>query len=83
MSWSHRPAGRSRLGLASIELAVVTPSLEELSISLDNGQGNGAAGNELRQKFPTSAIAALALSTEWAAVDAGTATLECFAVPRG
>ena len=69
-------------GVSTLLLVGHNPSLEDLAVVLDDGKGD-APGVELRKKFPTSGIAVLTLSSDWAAVDMGTATLEYFAVPRG
>lgn len=58
------------------------PGFEELAKLLMKNDG-GKAGARLREKFPTGAIAVLAIkSDEWAALGPGTATLEDFVTPR-
>jgi phosphohistidine phosphatase len=59
------------------------PAMAELARYLDDGSGDSAARDQLAQKYPTSAVAVLDLSTPWAAVAAGAGTLATFATPRG
>jgi phosphohistidine phosphatase len=59
------------------------PSLEELAMTLDDGQGDARARRDLATKFPTSAIAVFDVQTEWAKIDSAAGTLRSFAIPRG
>jgi phosphohistidine phosphatase SixA len=43
----------------------------------------GALRDEVRPKFPTAALATLALTTSWSAAAPGTADLTAFVTPRG
>lgn len=47
------------------------------------GRGEAEAFAALRSKYPTAAVAALALDTDWASVGPGTASLATFVVCRG
>ncbi|MEU1164303.1 histidine phosphatase family protein, partial [Streptomyces sp. NPDC005921] len=59
------------------------PGLEELVLELA-GDGLDDTVEQVRRKFPTSAIAVLAWhGTEWAALAPGTALLTEVTVPRG
>ncbi|QXE33520.1 histidine phosphatase family protein [Streptomyces sp. GMY02] len=58
------------------------PGVQDLVLSLA-GRDEGDCLARAREKFPTSAIAVLALSGSWEALAPGTATLTDFAVPRG
>lgn len=59
------------------------PSIEALAIGLDGGAGDRAAAKEIRNKFPTSGVAVLAVTGPWSALAEGGASLASFAVPRG
>ncbi|MFJ6571900.1 SixA phosphatase family protein [Streptomyces sp. NPDC091292] len=58
------------------------PGVQELVLSLAGG-GDAVALDGARGKFPTSAIAVLALPSTWARLAPGTAALTAFAIPRG
>ena len=64
-------------------LAVVghNPSLGELAVALDDGQGDPAARRRLEAGLPTGAVAVFTLGTPFAAITPGAATLAAFAVP--
>lgn len=47
------------------------------------GDGDDEALARAHRKFPTSAVAVLALPSTWAQLAPGTAALTAFAVPRG
>jgi phosphohistidine phosphatase len=59
------------------------PSIEALATELDDGAGDRAAAKEIRNKFPTSGIAVLAVPGPWSNLSLGGASLTTFAVPRG
>jgi phosphohistidine phosphatase len=59
------------------------PSIEALAIGLDDGVGDRAAAKEMRNKFPTSGIAVLAVTGPWSTLALGGASLTSFAAPRG
>jgi phosphohistidine phosphatase len=58
------------------------PTLEEL-VSQLAGDGDKAAISQLREKFPTAALAALRFPGPWAALVPGAAYLESVVVPTG
>jgi len=59
------------------------PGTERLALLLDDGTGPVEDRARMAGKFPTSGIAVLALQVpEWTALDAQTARLEAFHVPR-
>lgn len=58
------------------------PGLQELTLALA-GEGPDAALGQVREKFPTSAIAVLALPGPWSALVPGSALLTELAIPRG
>jgi phosphohistidine phosphatase len=57
------------------------PGLEDLAIGLV-GDGDTDALRAMRTKYPTGAVASLALGGEWNALTWGSARLESFVVPR-
>ena len=59
------------------------PSFEVLALELDDGAGDDALRRAIRDGFPTSAVALLAVRVPWSSVERGAATLSDFAVPRG
>lgn len=58
------------------------PGVQDLVLMLA-GEGRGDTLERARAKFPTSAIAVLAVPAGWASLAPSTATLTAFAVPRG
>lgn len=58
------------------------PSIEQLAFTLDDGAAS-APRTELRDGFPTSAIAVLSVPVDWADIGPDLGTLEHFAAPRG
>jgi phosphohistidine phosphatase SixA len=46
------------------------------------GHGDRAARASIAAKFPTAALAILAIDGEWTGVAPGTATLEAYRTPR-
>ncbi|MGP3687107.1 SixA phosphatase family protein [Streptomyces sp. IBSNAI002] len=58
------------------------PGSQELVLLLA-GEGDAAALEQARTKFPTSAIAVLDLAGPWSSLAPGTARLSGLAVPRG
>lgn len=71
---------------AEVETLVLVghnPSMEQLSLALDDGRGQAAARHELAQKYPTSGVAVFAVNGSWAAIGPGGGTLASFAAPRG
>jgi phosphohistidine phosphatase len=66
--------------IASVMLIGHNPCLQDLALSLAT---RGAGLERLREKFPTGALATLAVGDEsWSALSAGDATLEAYVVPR-
>ena len=66
--------------VASLMLIGHNPGLQDLALAL------ASAGDELdrvREKFPTAALATLAVPTEWDRLAEGAATLEAYVVPKG
>ena len=57
------------------------PGLHSLA-SMLTGAGDPELRGKLATKFPTGAFAALALSSSWVDLAAGSATLDAFVVPR-
>jgi phosphohistidine phosphatase len=57
------------------------PTTHEVALNLA-ATGDGAALARLGQKFPTGAVAVLRVPDRWTDLDAGTASLERFVVPR-
>jgi phosphohistidine phosphatase len=57
------------------------PSIGELASVLDDGRGSPAARRDLQAGFPIGGVAVFVLTTPFAAVDAGEATLSDFTVP--
>jgi phosphohistidine phosphatase len=59
------------------------PATERLAMTLDDGQGPAGHRERLVGKYPTSGIAVLALHVpRWSELDAASARLEAFEVPR-
>ena len=56
------------------------PGMHDLTLVLARP---GALRDEVRPKFPTAALATLALTTSWSAAAPGTADLRAFVTPRG
>ncbi|MBB2910368.1 phosphohistidine phosphatase [Streptosporangium becharense] len=69
-------------GVRTLLLLGHNPGLEELVTALA-GEAAGDALERVREKFPTSAIAVLAVPGPWSGLAPGTAVLTDFAVPRG
>jgi phosphohistidine phosphatase len=68
--------------IATLMIVGHNPGLQELAelLMLDDG---GEAGERLRQKFPTAAVAVLDFRiTRWADLSPGAATLERFVTPK-
>ena len=65
-------------------LAVVghNPSVSELAGDLDDGQGDPAAQQDLNAGFRTGGVAVFLLTTPFATIAPGAATLSAFTVPR-
>lgn len=57
------------------------PAVHELATVLVDGEGDPAAGREVGAGFPTGGVAVFTLSTYFAALEPGTATLDDMAVP--
>jgi phosphohistidine phosphatase len=57
------------------------PSVGELAFALDDGTGEPTARDDLHAGFPTGAVAVFGLTTSFAELAAGTATLTDFEVP--
>jgi len=69
--------------LSSVLVIGHNPGLEDLTSDLA-GDGEVAAMNQLRAKFPTAALAVLDLgSTKWTDLGPGAAHLTALVVPRG
>ncbi|MDG9715728.1 histidine phosphatase family protein [Streptomyces sp. DH24] len=70
-------------GIATLLLVGHNPGLEDLVLGLA-GDGLGDTLEQVRTKFPTSAVAVLAWhGTAWSALAPGTALLTSVTVPRG
>jgi phosphohistidine phosphatase len=59
------------------------PSMEALSVALDDGGGDATAVANWNERFPTSGVAILTVACDWADIAAGGGRLEAFAAPRG
>jgi phosphohistidine phosphatase len=59
------------------------PGVQDLVLLLADDAVEGDALARARTKFPTSAVAVLALNDTWARLSPGDAVLTHFAVPRG
>ena len=59
------------------------PTMATTVLKLASGGSNSGALRQVRNKFPTSAIATLAVSGPWADLSGGGAALKRFDVPRG
>jgi phosphohistidine phosphatase len=59
------------------------PSIEQLAVGLDDGEGDRKATKAIKAKYPTSGIAVLTTEQPWSALALGGASLQQFAVPRG
>ncbi|AJC61197.1 histidine phosphatase family protein [Streptomyces sp. 769] len=59
------------------------PAVQDLVLALAGEEGDGEALERAGGKFPTSAVAVLALPGGWARLEPGAAALTAFAVPRG
>jgi phosphohistidine phosphatase len=59
------------------------PSVEEFAHYLDDGRGESEARRQMAQKYPTSGVAVIELTTAWADVQADAGTLTAFGTPRG
>jgi phosphohistidine phosphatase len=57
------------------------PGIGDLAVMLA-GHGDRAARAAIAAKFPTAALARLAIDQRWSAVEAGAATLDEFWTPR-
>jgi phosphohistidine phosphatase len=57
------------------------PSIGELAIVLDDGQGNPEARRDVDAGFPTGGVAVFDLDTPFGAIAPGEATLSVFTVP--
>ena len=57
------------------------PGIGDLAVMLA-GHGDRAARAAMAAKFPTAALARLAIDQRWSAVEAGAATLDEFWTPR-
>ena len=71
---------------AEVRLLVLVghnPAVHELATVLDDREGDPAAGREVGAGFPTGGVAVFTLSTDFAALEPGTATLDDVAVPGG
>jgi phosphohistidine phosphatase len=66
-------------GIATLLVLGHNPGLQDLAVSL---AGRGAGIDRLREKFPTAAIATLAVEDEWADLEPGDAELVDYVVPR-
>jgi phosphohistidine phosphatase len=67
--------------IPSVMLIGHNPGLEDLVVTLA-GSGVGDALDRMAMKFPTGALAVLAVSTAWRDVAPGGATLAALVVPR-
>ncbi|PSK98647.1 phosphohistidine phosphatase [Haloactinopolyspora alba] len=59
------------------------PGISSLANALDDGESTVEDTTRLRTGMPTSSLAMFRVSTEWSALDPGTARLTAFAVARG
>lgn len=60
------------------------PTMHSLAYTLDDGEGDAAAGTELTVgAFPTSAVAVLRVERSWADLGPGTASVTAYHVGRG
>jgi phosphohistidine phosphatase len=65
--------------VASVMLVGHSSGIEQLALLL---AGSGARRDEMREKFPTGALATLELAGPWRGLDRGTATLTDYVIPR-
>jgi len=69
-------------GTGSVMVIGHNPALERLADSLVDGAGDADALDRLAEKFPTAALAEIALDiASWVALDDGCGTLESFTRP--
>jgi len=66
---------------AGVLLIGHNPGIGDLAVMLA-GHGDRAARASIAAKFPTAALAILAIDGEWTGVAPGTATLEAYRMPR-
>jgi phosphohistidine phosphatase len=59
------------------------PSMQAFALALDDGSGDDRARADITDAYPTSGIAVLHVSVDWAQLTLGSATLRQFAAPRG
>lgn len=67
-------------GISTLLVLGHNPGLQELAIEL-SGSGDHDARARLAEKFPTAAVAVIALATEWSGMRAGAGRLERFVSP--
>lgn len=73
-------------GVSTLLVIGHEPTMSNLALGLSGAGGtkgsNGAAAERISAKFPTSAIAVLAVPCPWTELELGAATLIDFQVPR-
>lgn len=73
-------------GVSTLLVIGHEPTMSNLALGLSGAGGakgsNGAAAERISAKFPTSAIAVLAVPCAWTELELGAATLIDFQVPR-
>ena len=67
--------------VATLVVVGHNPSVGEFAFALDDGTGDPAAREDLHAGFPTGAVAVFGLTTSFAELAAGTATLTDLEVP--
>lgn len=77
---------RARIRRLPRELAAVmvvghNPGMQELTVDI-SGDGDPVAMNQLTEKFPTCALAAVNLDVEWPDVVSGSGYLKSLVIPR-
>jgi len=70
-------------GVQTLALVGHNPSMEDLAVALDDGNGDATARTELASRYPTGGVAVFAVGADWSGLGPGTATLVEFGVPRG
>lgn len=66
-------------GVDSVMLVGHQPAIQELALRL---AGAGSELDRVRQKFPTAALATLAVAGDWCGLDAGAAKLVAYVRPK-
>jgi phosphohistidine phosphatase len=74
-------ARRTPSGVRTLMIVGHEPSMSDLTLELASAQPGGDATERVRAKFPTAAIAVLAVTGSWPELGPGQARLDEFVVP--